>query len=140
MRQAVQTVIRKQIFTAFLAAMCMGNMGSAARGSEAGAAPRERVLLDDGWRFHKGDASEKAGLLYDVRPAVKDYRSDVAADAKPQDAEKADAASIQVLKPWILPTGNAFIKDPARRHMRPSAEPLGEIPYSKTNYDDAAWS
>ncbi|MFS2021708.1 hypothetical protein ACEN88_34725, partial [Massilia sp. CT11-108] len=34
-------------------------------------APRQRILLDDGWRFHAGDPDGgSAPYLYDVRPEV----------------------------------------------------------------------
>lgn len=33
--------------------------------------PRERLLINEGWRFQAGDPADAAGLLdYDVRPVV----------------------------------------------------------------------
>ena len=80
---------------------------------------RERISINEDWRFLKYDAEEKADdLIYDARPGVKDTDKVVIADEMPTEAEKVEATQA-VLKPWILPTGNNFIKDPAKRHARP---------------------
>ena len=85
-------------------------------------APRVRLSINDGWRFRQGDpAGNKTPLLYDVRPEVTDARDDKAADSTPEEAARIAAAKQGVLKPWILPTANTFIKDPAKRHARPAA-------------------
>src|SRR5690242_8812073 len=81
--------------------------------------PRERIRLDDGWRFHRGDPPGVDGRLdYDVRPEVVQSADGKVADARPDAAEKVERTR-PVLKPWILPTANPFIADPARRHARP---------------------
>lgn len=104
------------------------------------AAPRERILINDDWRFQKDDpAGNTIPLLYDVRPEVKETKDDKAADSRPEEAEKLAAAAKAVLKPWILPTGNAFIKDPARRFSRPAGNPGGDVPYVQQNFDDSSW-
>ena len=106
----------------------------------AAAAPRERLSINAGWRFTMGDpAGTSASLRYDVRPAVKASEDGKAADAVPQAAALAAAAREQVLKPWILPSGNAFIGDPARRHRRPAHEPQLDVAYLKPGYDDGTW-
>ena len=72
---------------------------------------RERISFNDNWRFYKYSPTEKAdGLIYDARPAINGYDDSINADAKPTDAVKINATQ-QVLKPWIMPTGNAFISD-----------------------------
>jgi beta-galactosidase len=54
--------------------------------------------------------------------------------------EAVDVAADQsVLKPWILPTGNDFIKDPAARHARPEGNPGGDCPYVQSDFDDSSW-
>jgi beta-galactosidase len=63
-------------------------------------APRARESINEGWRFHAGDADDAAATLH-----------------------------YDVLKPWILPTGNSFIKDPARRHVRPEGDPGRETAF-----------
>jgi beta-galactosidase len=56
-------------------------------------------------------------LIYDVRPPVIDEQDDKPADAQPTEAEHLEMAR-NALKPWVLPSGNDFIKDPAKRHTR----------------------
>ena len=49
-------------------------------------------------------------------------------------------ATRPVLKPWILPTANRFIADPAARHARPQHEPdTGEVPFLRVDFDDRGW-
>lgn len=76
--------------------------------------PRERLSLNDGWRFQKDDRPGNAvNLIYEVRSEVRDRRDDGPADAQPKDAETAATISRSGMKPWILPTANPFIKNPA---------------------------
>ena len=104
------------------------------------AGPRERVSIDRGWRFQMGDPpGNRVSLLYDVRPEVKDTRDDKAADSRPEEAAKVAAANEAVLKPWILPTGNALIKDPSHRFTRPAGDPGGTVPYVRPDFDDSSW-
>lgn len=87
--------------------------------SSSGTSPRERISLNADWRFHKyGSAEQADNLIYDVRPKVEDARDDRPADEKPTEAVKVETTQ-QVLKPWIPPAGNDFVKDPAKRHVRP---------------------
>jgi beta-galactosidase len=100
---------------------------------------RERISINEDWRFHKYDAEEKAdGLIYDVRPEVKDKDDVVAADAMPTEAVEIEATQT-ALKPWILPTGNDFIKDPAKRHVRPDGNPHSNFPYVQGDFNDRSW-
>jgi beta-galactosidase len=113
--------------------------GSTVARSHAGGVPRERILLDSGWKFHKYDATEKADdLIYDVRPELKEKVDYTVADAKPTEAVKIEEKQ-EVLKPWILPTGNDFIKDPSRRYRRPTGDPGGNFPFVQAKFDDSAW-
>jgi beta-galactosidase len=107
----------------------------------AAAAPsRERVSINADWRFRMGDAAGTSdGLRYDVRPEVKASADGKAADAMPDAAVKAGQSQGPVLKPWILPTGNAFILDPARRHLRPAQEPKLDVPWLAAGFDDSSW-
>jgi len=100
---------------------------------------REHVSINDGWRFYKYSSADKAdNLIYDVRPAVTENNDSKDADSKPTEAVKTEATQ-QVLKPWILPTGNAFIKDLAKRHVRPAGNPGGDFPFVQSNFDDSDW-
>jgi len=101
----------------------VGGLASCARQT----AVRERISLNAGWRFHQGDPTQNAaGLMYDVRPEVEDRNDVVPADAMPTEAVKVEAKQT-VLKPWIMPTGNRFIKDPAKRYVRPEAIPAAIV-------------
>jgi beta-galactosidase len=138
---------RDRIRGAILLAVSVGLAGGGA--AEVGkrvqwvvsaSSPRERVSLDTGWRFQKDDPpGNTVSLAYDVRPVVTDSRDDKAADSRPEEAEKVAGAKQAVLKPWILPTGNAFIKDPARRHARPAGDPGHDVPYVRADFDDSGW-
>ncbi|PRY52803.1 beta-galactosidase [Arcticibacter pallidicorallinus] len=101
--------------------------------------PRDKILINDGWRFFKYTTlSEADSLRYDVRPMVKDERDDKPADSRPTEAVKLERAG-GVLKPWIMPTGNPFVKDPKKRHIRPPGNPGADFPFVQTNFDDSKW-
>lgn len=100
---------------------------------------RERILINNDWCFMKYDSWEQADeLIYDVRPEVKDDKDDRPADAKPTEAVDVETIKM-VLKPWILPTGNSFIKNPARRYIRPEGNPGDDFPFVKGDFDDSLW-
>jgi beta-galactosidase len=103
-------------------------------------APRERISINTGWRFHLGDpdgVSDK--LLYDVRPKIERSADGKAADAEPEAALETVGKRGDVLKPWILPTGNRLIKDPARRHVRPAGDPGSDVSFVRREFDDSRW-
>src|SRR5690606_31232444 len=102
--------------------------------------PREQLRLDEGWRFHRGDPAGVDGRLdYDVRPEVAQSADGKVADARPDAAERIEADR-PVLKPWILPTANAFIADPARRHVPPAGTPPGsDVAFLQPDFDDSGW-
>jgi beta-galactosidase len=100
---------------------------------------REISTINAGWTFFKyRTASEADALIYDVRPAVADAEDDRSADEQPTDAVGVEADG-SVLKPWILPTGNDFIGDPAARHARPEGDPGSDFPFVQRGFDDTAW-
>ncbi len=102
--------------------------------------PRQRIRLDSGWRFHRGDPPGMEGRLdYDVRPEVAGSADGRVADARPDEAVPVHAGR-PVLKPWVLPTANRFIADPAQRHARPPHAPdLGDVPFLRADFDDSHW-
>jgi len=124
-------------------AVCVAVAGAlplVARANEAAAMPRERLSLDQGWRFQPGDPPGVDGQFdYDVRPLVQDNEDGKAADARPQRASSPHGGDKTVLRPWILPTANALIADPARRHARPPGNPGGDLPFVQRDFDDSAW-
>ncbi len=101
---------------------------------------RERLSIDAGWRFHQGDPEGMRDTLdYDVRPRVVRSEDGKVADAQPEEAEKGADDSRTVLKPWILPTGNALIADAARRHARPAGDPGSDVAFVQADFDDRGW-
>lgn len=100
---------------------------------------REKILLNKEWKFFKyNNAADADNLIYDARPAVTDYKDDKPADAMPTEAEKVDHRK-DVLKPWILPTGNEFLKDKSKHYKRPESNPGKDFPFVQLNYDDSLW-
>lgn len=100
---------------------------------------RQRISINEGWRFYKYDSSTKAdSLIYDVRPEVAERTENMVADAKPTESVEVKTTQ-EVLKPWILPSGNAFIKDPQKHHIRPEGNPGGFFQFVKSNFDDISW-
>lgn len=75
--------------------------------------------MNEDWHFYKYDTVSKVdNFQYDVRPAIDNNVEQRVADAKPTEAVKVEATQ-EILKPWILPSGNRFIKDSKNRHVRP---------------------
>ena len=114
--------------------------GTLFRPSRAGAQRppiRQRIRIDTGWRFFRY-AGAPDSLLYDARPAVTDRNDNKVADTRAAETATANV-SASALKPWILPSANDFIKDPAKRHRRPPGDPGSGFPFVQTNFDDHAW-
>ncbi|NLA49151.1 MAG: glycoside hydrolase family 2 protein, partial [Bacteroidales bacterium] len=76
--------------------------------------------------------------IYDVRPEITDRRDDRDADTRPTEAVKIEAFR-EVLKPWILPTANVFIKNDSDRHIRPPGNPGNDFPFVQNDFDDSGW-
>jgi len=102
-------------------------------------AGRQRISINDGWRFFKYESgSNTDSLIYDIRPETDGSNDYKVADAKPTEAVEVKA-NREVLKPWILPTANAFIKDLQKHHVRPQGNPGGDFPFVQNNFDDSSW-
>jgi len=99
---------------------------------------RQSIAIDNGWRFIKANAADAKGLQYDVRPAVTDKNDNKVADSKPTEAI-VTAAADTVLKKWILPAANDFIKDPSKHHQRPAGNPGSKVSFIQNNFNDAGW-
>jgi beta-galactosidase len=83
---------------------------------------QERISIDDNWRFTKGDPTNcPVNLVYDAR------------------TNDPETKSTLVIKQWILPTGNSFIKDPSRKYARPEGNPGDGVAYVQPDFDDSAW-
>ena len=100
---------------------------------------RQCISIDEDWKFYKYDSTAKADdLIYDVRPEIKDNITDKPADAQPTEAENLKSNHI-VLKPWILTSGNDFMKDAAKRYVRPEGNPGSNFPFVQSDFDDRSW-
>jgi beta-galactosidase len=73
------------------------------------ATPRERISFDENWRFQKDDPVGMEGRL-----------------------------SYGVLKPWLLPTGNAFVPN-SEKSTRPGGNPVENVSYAQPGFDDSGW-
>ena len=82
-------------------------------------------------------------LLYDTRRTQSVRR--FAAEADGNSAlnqsvatnESTNAAA--VIKQWILPTANEFIKDPSHRFVRPAGNLGDGVAYVQPDFDDSSW-
>ncbi len=99
---------------------------------------RQKISINNGWRFLKGDPAGTKGLSYDVRPAVTDRNDNIAADTKPTEGLAVISADT-VLKKWILFSANGFIKDASKHQQRPAGNPGAEVSFVQTNFNDSKW-
>ena len=77
--------------------------------------------------------------MYDARAEATGTGAGGPADAQARLLANATASAQPVIKAWILPTGNAFIKDPAQRFVRPQGDWGGGVAYVQRDFDDRAW-
>lgn len=104
-----------------------------------GTSDREIISINEGWNFYKYDKDQQPdNLIYDVRPEISQNNEYLVADAKPTEALQLEAHT-EVLKPWILPTANNFIKDKEKHHIRPEGNPGMDFPFVQNDFDDAGW-
>ncbi len=87
--------------------------------SESSVSPRERISLNDDWRFIHGDPEGLSENLVYPRGKGTDPVSGIAA--------------------YVLPTGNDFIAEPAKRYPRPEGNFGGDIPYVAPTFNDSGW-
>lgn len=74
-------------------------------------AVRERILFNDGWKFHRGDAPDAAGTL--------DYRQ---------------------LRPWELGSSGVDLLNPTLpRPERPEGNPGAQVSFTQPGFDDSGW-
>ena len=100
---------------------------------------RERISINEGWKFMRYKSTEDAdNLYYDIRPEVKKVNDSKTADTPATEAEKLEASK-NALKPYILPTANAFIKDKSKHHKRPEGNPGSDFSFVQNSFDDSNW-
>ncbi|KAF2762066.1 beta-galactosidase [Pseudovirgaria hyperparasitica] len=78
-----------------------------------------RIRLHTGWRFQRSE-SNPDGLIYDLRP-------------------DANGTELQVLRPWILPDANQYIRDTDKHHARPPGNPGANVSFVWNDFDDSSW-
>ncbi len=122
----------------FIALGCLP-VHSQMRGMHSNNKVRECIPINEQWKFFKySSVNEADELIYDVRPEVIDRQENKVADARPTEAVAMET-TVKGLKPWILPTGNDFIKDPGEKHIRPAGNPGGDFSFVQIDYDDSSW-
>jgi beta-galactosidase len=100
---------------------------------------RQRISINDNWKFFKyGSADDADKLIYDIRPELKKRVDYTVADSKPTEAAKVEKTQ-EVLQPWIMPTGNAFIADSSKHYTRPEGNPGNDFPFVQAGFDDSSW-
>ena len=139
MRRNSITLIQLTLQSLFMI-LAIALMGSCSSPAKKESAQREKISLNENWTFYRYDMSgEVDNLNYDIRPVIEDASEYLVADAKPTDAVKA-SVSAEVLKPWVLPTANAFINDPQKHNIRPSKEAPGkDFPFLQLDFNDSDW-
>ena len=103
----------------------------------ANAADLARVSLDDDWRFTRNDPPGITdNLTYPRAPRSGRGRGGAASNT---------ASNAPVFSPtsgiaqYILPTGDSFIADPAKRYPKPDGNYGGDVPYVSPAFDDSGW-
>lgn len=125
------------LFGLLSAVSCRSTRPAADKITPGASMVRERISINNGWKFFRYH-SDPDHLVYDVRPEVTDRNDNVVADSKPTESV-AVKTSADVLKDWILPSGNDFIADPAKHHRRPQGNPGADFPFVQNNFNDQAW-
>ena len=108
---------------------------------------RERISIDENWRFTKGDPTNNTvSLLYDTRQTQTLRRFAAEADGNATINQSNQAAGstestnpVALIKQWILPTGNEFIKDASRKFVRPEGNLGDNVAYVRPDFDDHSW-
>lgn len=81
---------------------------------------RQRISINHGWRFFRSEDIPD-GISYNTRPGLP------------------SPAGTEILRPWILPSGNRFIKEHNKKHRRPSSEPSTVPNFARYNFNDDDW-
>ena len=128
----LQFVTSSTLMASAVAACLDATEASAASGS-ASESQRTRISIDDDWRFTRGDSTgDTNSLQYDIRPAGGGRGGAPAANPEP-------APASPMAKDWILPTGNAFLKNPADGPKRPAGNLGDGVAFLAPGFDDSAW-
>lgn len=101
---------------AFLLQISLHTLTTAQSSTTSTSLGRSTTSLDTGWRFWRSETNPD-GVIYDHRPDLSGING-------------------TVLKPWILPSANDFIQDPAKHHLRPDRNPPN-IRFAQESVDDS---
>jgi beta-galactosidase len=144
----IKLILKHQAFSPFtktcVVLMCLMFASSSLVLSQTSTMPsgnidRQRISIDDDWYFYKYETTVKAdNLIYDLRPEVADFLENKVADSKPTEAVQVKSTQ-KVLKQWILPSGNDFIKNPQKKHVRPEGNPDSDFQFVKSDFNDSSW-
>jgi beta-galactosidase len=96
------------------------------------AADRERISINNEWRFTKDDPAGITDNLNYPRRTGRGGRGAATASAPAFDPTSGIAK-------FILPTGNAFIADPAKRFPKAEGNYGADIPYVQASFNDGTW-
>ncbi len=121
----------------FFASISLLQCKPAGESHEVHDSSRQRIPLNEGWYFMKYTENPDS-FLYDTRPEIINQQENTVADAKPTEASNV-TTSDEVLKAYILPTANSFIKDPAQHHVRPDGSPGKDFPFVQSAFDEREW-
>ncbi|HUO08396.1 MAG TPA: beta-galactosidase GalB [Phycisphaerae bacterium] len=118
-------------------ARCIAEDIQAPVGTDPANSPRQRISIDEGWSFIKGDPPDcPVSLLYDRM----DPNAGKANTTSPATQEvHAESQPGSYIKQWILPTGNPFIKDPSKWFSRPEGNLGDRAAYVRPDFDDSTW-
>jgi beta-galactosidase len=110
--------------------------------SPAAKSSRERISINNNWRFTMNDPNEGLtdNLKYPVNP-----RSGRGGFGGRRGQEAAPVTPVPAVDPtsgiaaFILPTSNDFISDPSKRYIRPAGNYGGDVSYVRPTFDDSNW-
>ena len=95
----------------------------------AAESPRERISINDDWRFARGDPPDMTANLTLLQVRQGGRRGGGAATRPVNES----------LWPYILASGNDFTNDPAKKVARPAGNPAEGISYASASFADASW-
>jgi beta-galactosidase len=99
------------------------------------AADLGRISINDDWRFTKNDPAGITDNLAYPRAA----RGGRGRGGAPAPAPAPASSPTSGIAQYILPTGNNFIADPAKRYPKPDGNFGADITYVNPSFDDSGW-
>jgi len=105
----------------------------------AAESPRERISINNDWRFTRNDPvagtldATTDGLTDNLDYPINPGRGGRGATTTPAVDTTSGIAA------FVLPTGNDFIADPAKRYVRPNGNFGANVSYVSPTFNDADW-